>query len=111
MLKLQYLLADSRPQPPTIDADSLGTVAFSALDKPLPTTDLIAATPCLHAELAYERWRFAAAMQTGSAGMLHYRYCDELLFGHISLDETQFSADAQRSALQRATAAAYREIF
>lgn len=111
MLKLQYLLADSCSQPPTLDADSLGTVTFSALSKPLRAMDLIAATPCLHAEFAYETWRFESKMQTGSTGTLHYRYCDELLLGHISLDETQFPGDGERSALQRATAAAYQEIF
>jgi chorismate lyase/3-hydroxybenzoate synthase len=44
-----------------------------------------------------------------SLGRVHHRFCDELLFGSITIDEQ--ALEGRSSVLQRATEAAYREIF
>jgi enamine deaminase RidA (YjgF/YER057c/UK114 family) len=53
-----------------------------------------------------------------SLGRVHHRFCDELLFGSITIDEQALGdlkgargAEGRSSALQRATETAYREIF
>ena len=63
-----------------------------------------------------EVWRVAGnhdiELSTSSfeQGRVQYRYCDELLFGSITLDEQGFDGNAS-AALLRATSTAYREIF
>jgi enamine deaminase RidA (YjgF/YER057c/UK114 family) len=77
-----------------------------------------------------EVWRVAGAegpMSNGAAeasraaegSRVHYRFCEELLFGFISIDEralkaagpTSGGADDESGALLRATELAYQEIF
>jgi chorismate lyase / 3-hydroxybenzoate synthase len=83
-------------------------------------------TPSLGAaENLCEVWRVTGGqdvgLSTGSLrqGRVHYRYCDELLFGSITIEEAAVEelhapvsgADSASAALQRATMTAYREIF
>jgi len=61
-----------------------------------------------------EVWRVAGPevrMADGAArpSRVHYRFCEELLFGSITLEER--SVDGNSGALVRATEIAYREIF
>jgi chorismate lyase / 3-hydroxybenzoate synthase len=70
-------------------------------------------TPPLHDGNVCEVWRTdgTSELMNGEAGhsSLRYRYCDDLLFGCISLDEKTMSGGAD--ALMRATEIAYQEIF
>ena len=66
-----------------------------------------------------EVWRVAGdqdvELSAGSLrqGRVHYRYCDELLFGSITVDEARLDGNDRNSsaALLRATTTAYQEIF
>ncbi len=69
-----------------------------------------------------EVWRIAdpeVRMADGAAerSRVHYRFCEELLFGSITIEERAVDADAPANgggtsgALVRATEIAYREIF
>jgi chorismate lyase/3-hydroxybenzoate synthase len=66
-----------------------------------------------------EVWRVAGGedveLSAGSLrqGRVHYRYCDELLFGSITVDEARLDGSGCNSsaALLRATTTAYQEIF
>lgn len=109
MLKLRYLLTDSSSPPAALDADSLGSVTYATSIEPMQ--NLLVTMSCLDAKVAHENWYCSSPLRAGNAGALHYRYCDEVLFGYISLNETQFPTDAEHSALQRATRTAYQEIF
>ena len=97
----------------------LGVVGF---EKP-PQIDLAqvpvtaSMTPSLGvAENLCEVWRVAGGqdveLSTASLkqGRVHYRYCDEFLFGSITLDEERFDRNGS-AALQRATMTAYQGIF
>ncbi|HWJ35895.1 MAG TPA: Rid family hydrolase [Steroidobacteraceae bacterium] len=97
----------------------LGVVGF---EKP-PQIDLAqvpvtaSMTPSLGAaDNLCEVWRVAGGhdleLSTGSLrqGRVHYRYCDELLFGSITVDEDGFDGSGS-AALLRATTTAYQEIF
>ena len=62
-----------------------------------------------------EVWRVAGGaveLSTGTLrqGRVHYRYCDDLLFGSITIEEHGFDGSGAL-ALQGATTAAYQEIF
>jgi chorismate lyase/3-hydroxybenzoate synthase len=97
----------------------LGVVGF---EKP-PQIDLAqvpvtaSMTPSLRADdNLCEVWRVAGGqdveLATGSLrqGRVHYRYCDELLFGSITVDEEGFDGSGS-AVLLRATMTAYEEIF
>jgi enamine deaminase RidA (YjgF/YER057c/UK114 family) len=91
-------------RPPTIDIDS-GHVPVTA-----------SMTPSLGSGASVcEVWRVTGdpnvGLSTGALrqGRVHYRYCDDLLFGSITIEEC--GADSASAALQRATMTAYREIF
>jgi enamine deaminase RidA (YjgF/YER057c/UK114 family) len=63
-----------------------------------------------------EVWRVAGpGIQLASGGALqnrvHYRYCDDLLFGSLSIAEHAVGARGEAEALVRATEMAYQEIF
>jgi chorismate lyase/3-hydroxybenzoate synthase len=66
-----------------------------------------------------EVWRVAGGqdveLSAGSLqqGRVHYRYCEELLFGSITVDEERLDGKGCNSsaALLRATTTAYQEIF
>ncbi|MDB6086408.1 MAG: hypothetical protein JWN43_4289, partial [Gammaproteobacteria bacterium] len=97
----------------------LGVVGF---EKP-PLIDLAqvpitaSMTPSLGAaDNLCEVWRVAGGedlrLSTGSRrhGRVHYRYCDELLFGSITVDEDAIDGTGS-AVLLRATLGAYQEIF
>jgi chorismate lyase / 3-hydroxybenzoate synthase len=98
-------------------ADVLGVVGF---EKP-PQINLLrvpvtaSMTPSLGSNgTLCEVWRVAGApteLSTGvlKGGRLHYRYCDDFVFGSITIDETGAGRDA--SSLLSATMTAYQEIF
>ena len=60
---------------------------------------------------ACEVWLSNAVLTTGSREGLHYRYSQDLLFGVVELDETNFPASASGAPLQQATEAAYKQIL
>lgn len=71
------------------------------------------ATPVLAGpQSVYEVWRTGLPVTTGVRGRIRYRSTDTMLFGAIELDEYAMAAEtAGVSALHRATARAYREVF
>ncbi|WP_246262411.1 hypothetical protein [Aromatoleum evansii] len=59
-----------------------------------------------------EVWRAGRPTRAGVHGRVRYRCTESMLFGAIALDEGEMPVDADGvSALQRATRAAYREVF
>jgi enamine deaminase RidA (YjgF/YER057c/UK114 family) len=62
-----------------------------------------------------EVWRVADPdihLASGAAqARVHYRYCDDLLFGTLSLAEQTIDAGSESGALLRATEIAYQEVF
>lgn len=127
-LELSYLPSeDIASRPPTWWQNVLGIVGFGKL----PAIDAMqvpitaSMTPLLGKNVNLcEVWRVAGndrPLANGSAGpgRLKYRYCDELLFGSIIVDESTLQApgpgqariDADAAALLRATELAYQEIF
>jgi enamine deaminase RidA (YjgF/YER057c/UK114 family) len=103
----------------------LGVVGFEKL----PVIDRIrvpvtaSMTPFLGAgENLCEVWRVAGPRQmhlsngTAKQSRVHYRYCEELLFGSITIEERTIEdratgSDGDAAALLRATQTAYQEIF
>jgi chorismate lyase / 3-hydroxybenzoate synthase len=97
----------------------LGVVGF---EKP-PPIDLVGVpvtasmTPSLGADDDLcEVWRMAGdsalTLSTGTLrqGRVQYRYCAELLFGSVTLDERAFDGNSAEALLQ-ATRTAYQEVF
>jgi chorismate lyase/3-hydroxybenzoate synthase len=119
-LQLDYVSSADLPAQSTSWWESvLGVVGF---EKP-PRIDLAqvpvtaSMTPWLGGTCDLcEVWRVAGSqdieLSTGSfkQGRVHYRYCDELLFGSITIEEDGFNGNAS-AALLSATKTAYREIF
>jgi enamine deaminase RidA (YjgF/YER057c/UK114 family) len=64
-----------------------------------------------------EVWRITGAHEAARAtrsmrqGRVHYRYCDDLLFGSVTIDEEEIGGVATGEALLQATTTAYRDIF
>jgi chorismate lyase / 3-hydroxybenzoate synthase len=61
-----------------------------------------------------EIWRTRRRVESGQRAGVHYRHCDEVLFGCISVPEADASlqpGDDGASSLHTATEQAYREIF
>ncbi|WP_228216490.1 hypothetical protein [Aromatoleum toluclasticum] len=71
------------------------------------------ATPVLAGpQSVCEVWRAGRPVTTGARGRIRYRCTETMLFGAIELDEYAMPTEAEGvSALYRATAAAYREVF
>jgi enamine deaminase RidA (YjgF/YER057c/UK114 family) len=97
----------------------LGVVGFEKLPQIELAQVPVAAsmTPSLGAaDSLCEVWRVAGGhdleLSTASLrhGRVHYRYCDELLFGSIAIDEEGVDGKGS-AALLRATMTAYQEIF
>jgi chorismate lyase/3-hydroxybenzoate synthase len=127
-LQLDYLSCDEiASQSPSWWQNVLGVVGFEKLPAiegaRVPVTASM--TPCLgvNGNLC-EVWRVAGAerlMSNGAAqrNRVHYRFCEELLFGSITIEEGAVdaegpmsgSADGGSGALLRATTLAYQEIF
>lgn len=138
-LQLDYFSSDQLVrQSPAWWHSVLGVVGFEKLPEidrnRVPVTASM--TPSLGtAENLCEVWRVSGnqriQLSNGDAtqGRVHYRYCEELLFGSITIDEQALDelsaappllqqrgvarpvAESDSSALLRATATAYREIF
>jgi chorismate lyase/3-hydroxybenzoate synthase len=127
-LQLDYLSSDDiAAQSPSWWQNVLGVVGFEkppALDGArVPVTASM--TPSLGSnDKLCEVWRVAGSevpLSSGTAQQsgVHYRFCDQVLFGSITLEERAIEAEnlADRSiagtssALLRATEFAYQEIF
>ena len=120
-LKLEYLASNElAARPAAWWGTVLGVVGFERPPKVDPAKVPVAAsmTPTLGAtpELC-EVWRVGDAgdrdLSTASLaeGRVHYRYCNEFLFGSISIDEAACGEGNAAAALWRATTTAYRQIF
>jgi chorismate lyase / 3-hydroxybenzoate synthase len=116
-LQLDYLFSkDVASRSPAWWRNVLGVVGFEKLPSidaaPAPITASM--TPSLGARgNLCEVWRVAGPevrLSNGVArqGRVQYRFCEELLFGSITVDER---AHGNSEALFRATESAYREIF
>ena len=115
-LQLDYLSADDiGSRPPVWWRNVLGVVGFEkmpAIDgMRVPVTASM--TPSLgeNGNLC-EVWRVAGSevqLSNGAAphSRVHYRFCEELLFGSLTIEES----DNHSAALLRATTSAYEEIF
>jgi enamine deaminase RidA (YjgF/YER057c/UK114 family) len=131
-LQLDYLPSDQiASQPPAWWQSVLGVVGFEkrpAIGEPaigvqVPVTASM--TPALGArDDLCEVWRVAGSdirLSNGAAkhSRVHYRFCEDLLFGSITIEERAIEArdsapgrgDGDSGALLRATETAYREIF
>jgi chorismate lyase / 3-hydroxybenzoate synthase len=127
-LQLDYLSSDQIAlQPPAWWRNVLGVVGFERL----PAIDGARApitasmTPSLGVnDNLCEVWRVAGPevrLADGAAeqSRVHYRFCDDLLFGSITIEEHSLDArdsarghrEGDSGALLRATEIAYREIF
>ncbi len=91
-----------------------GAPAFAAqapafADKDIPIAEI--RTPVLGSsgEIC-EVWRTRQRVESGQLSRVQYRRCDDVLFGCISIPETERENGGQ-SALHAATEQAYREIF
>src|SRR5260370_4466483 len=127
-LQLDYLSADEiASESPYWWQNVLGVVGFEKLPAIAGARVPVAAsmTPSLgvNGNLC-EVWRVAGAqgrLSNGAArrSRVHYRFCEELLFGSITIQERAVeaegpmsgSADGGSGALLRATELAYQEIF
>jgi enamine deaminase RidA (YjgF/YER057c/UK114 family) len=95
----------------------LGVVGFAKPPAPERDRVPIAASmiPSLSGGDMCEVWRVSdpdAQLISGSKhARVHYRYCDDLLFGAVSLAEQSIDARSEAGALMRATEIAYQEVF
>ena len=130
-LQLDYLSTDTlASQPPSWWQNVLGVVGFEKRPAIGGTRVPVAASmtpPLGKNDNLCEVWRVAgSSMQlwNGAAGQsrVQYRYCDDLLFGSITIDERLLEAGStvyggtegegvDAAALLRATEVAYQEIF
>jgi chorismate lyase/3-hydroxybenzoate synthase len=127
-LQLDYLSADQiASQSPSWWGNVLGVVGFERLPAidgaRVPITASM--TPSLGSnDNLCEVWRVAGPavrLSNGAArhSRVHYRFCDELLFGSITIEERaidgggagRIGGDGNSGALLRATETAYRDIF
>ncbi len=121
-LQLDYLSSDEiASQSAAWWHNVLGVVGFERLPPIEATRVPITAsmTPSLGAnDTVCEVWRVAGTgvqLSSGAAqgSRVSYRFCDELLFGSITIDERMLEAGhcVDATALSRATEIAYQEIF
>jgi chorismate lyase / 3-hydroxybenzoate synthase len=126
-LQLDYMSsAQLATQPAGWWQSVLGVVGFGAapiiVRAPVPVTASM--TPSLGSGDLCEVWRVAGSASDLSNGELRhhstrYRYCDDLLFGCVLVDEGRLNLGAEQGmgsqaesrALLRATEIAYQEIF
>jgi enamine deaminase RidA (YjgF/YER057c/UK114 family) len=122
-LRVDYFSFDRiAAEPPSWWQNVLGIVGFEklpAIEGPrVPVTASM--TPSLGAnDNLCEVWRIAnpgVRLSNGAARhrRVRYRFCEDLLFGSITIEERQSmqgGADGAAAALLRATEIAYREIF
>jgi chorismate lyase / 3-hydroxybenzoate synthase len=117
VLKLDYLsLAEIAERPAGWWQNVLGVAAYDAAAPRAPAADVpmvSVQTPVLGGnERRYEVWQSTHSVQSGARGRIQYRLGAGLVFGRLSVAESEFAAlPGEPSALQRATELAYREIF
>jgi enamine deaminase RidA (YjgF/YER057c/UK114 family) len=136
VLKLDYMPAAAlRAQPEQSWHDVLGVVGYTQLplaqeaDPPVPVAASM--TPALFSPDLCEVWRVqgisaGTRLENGAyrsraepGARVRYRYCEELVFGAVMLDEARFVAETavpagehtHATALERATLACYGQIF
>jgi enamine deaminase RidA (YjgF/YER057c/UK114 family) len=120
VLKLDYVAMDQMAErPASWWSDVLGVVGFSRLPPldagQVPVADV--RTPSLGAAAGTlcEVWRVeGAAGPELSSGQsrVHYRFCEDFLFGTVTLEERPASEPrASSGALSQATLRAYQDIF
>ncbi len=130
-LQLDYLSIDTlASRPPSWWQNVLGVVGFEK--RPVIVGGRVPVAACMTPPLGKndnlcEVWRVAGPsiqLSNGAAthSRVHYRYCDDLLFGSITIDERLLEAGSSvqggtddigvdAGALLRATEVAYQEIF
>ena len=89
-------------RPPPIGADEVPVAASMT-----PSLGTAAGNLC-------EVWRVAGPVGSELSsrhGRVHYRFCDDYLFGTLTLEEQSFGECADSTALSQATISAYRDIF
>ena len=117
VLKLDYLsLAEIAARPAGWWQNVLGVAAFDAALPRAPSADVpmvSVQTPVLGVnDRRYEVWESARAAQCGARGRIQYRLGAGLVFGRLSVAESEFAAmPGEVTPLQRATKLAYEEIF
>jgi hypothetical protein len=112
-LQLDYIASDRLAGlPASWWAGVLGIVGFETS----PNVDAVhvpvtaSMTPSLgRADGLCEVWRVDLGTASKQRGRVHYRCCDELLFGSVIIDEEGLGDGAV--ALRRATTLAYQDIF
>lgn len=126
-LQLDYLSSDEiASQSPSWWQNVLGVVGFEKLPAidgaRVPVTASMTPSLGVNDNLC-EVWRVAGAevrLSNGAAkpSRVHYRFCEDLLFGSITIEERAVEAegpaggaDGECGALLRATELAYQEIF
>src|SRR5271168_4898989 len=116
-LQLDYLPAvEIAAQPPSWWQNVLGVVGF---EKPPAIAEVriplsATMTPSLGADELCEVWRVAGPRLRLSSGearqsRVRYRFCEDLLFGSLTIDEPDVKDEAR--ALLHATGTAYQEVF
>jgi enamine deaminase RidA (YjgF/YER057c/UK114 family) len=117
-LQLEYWSSDEvGSQPASWWQGVLGIVGFKkppSLERArIPTAASM--IPSLTGGDTCEVWRVADPDVHLTSGTkqtrLHYRYCDDLLFGSLTLAEHSIDARSEAGALLRATEIAYQEVF
>jgi chorismate lyase / 3-hydroxybenzoate synthase len=118
-LQLEYLSSTQvASQSATWWQSVLGVVGFEkppSIDRDrVPVTASM--TPALGAGDICEVWRVAephVPLASGGAqrNHVHYRYCEDLLFGSLTVAEQTIDACGEAEALLRATETAYQDIF
>ncbi|HEX3912728.1 MAG TPA: hypothetical protein VHW71_04415 [Steroidobacteraceae bacterium] len=116
-LQLEYLPATQiAAQPLPWWQGVLGVVGF---EKPpligrAPAPVTASRVRALRTDDLCEVWRvgdLGPRLSGGSLGAVHYRHSDDLLFGSLSIAESEMDARSDSEALLRATEIAYRDIF
>jgi enamine deaminase RidA (YjgF/YER057c/UK114 family) len=116
-LSLDYVPMDQiGGKPASWWSNVLGVAGFSAPPRIDATQVPVAAsmTPSLEAVTGSlcEVWRVTGPVDaelSSRHGRVHYRFCDDFLFGTLTFDENVIEGDS--SALSQATISAYRQIF
>jgi len=117
VLKLDYLsLAELAERPAAWWQNVLGVAAFDAATPRAASAEIpmvSVPTPVLGANARrYEVWQSPHPVQSGARGRIQYRLGAGVVFGRLSIAESELGANpGEVSPLRRATELAYREIF
>jgi chorismate lyase/3-hydroxybenzoate synthase len=119
-LQLEYLSSrEMASRPPGWWQSVLGVVGFDKVPSidaaRVPVTASM--TPALDAAASplCEVWRVAGAARLTNGTLrqnrVRYRFCEDLVFGSITVDESSIESRSEAAALLQATESAYQEIF